>query len=447
MSLCRAVGAPRWTRPLLASAALVGFVVLARPEPSVLRAAVMGAVGLAGMSLSRRGAGLPALSAAVIVLLCADPWLARSYGFALSTLATLGLLLFAEPWGRWLARRLPGRWQALGQAVAIPVAAQAMCAPVVVLLQGSVTVIGVLANVLAAPLVAPATIAGVVVALLAVPLPPLAGLLAWVAAAPAGAIAVVAHTLAEVPMGTMPWPAGAMGALLLAALTIGAVLTAPWAAAQARRRPWWTLALGALAVIAVWPVPQRGWPAPGWRFVACDVGQGDALVVATGQGRAVVVDAGPSPDLVRSCLDRLEVSVVEALILTHYHADHVGGVDGVLAGREVISVLATPVAEPASMAAAVAARCAQAGLAVRALHAGDMLRWDTVTAEVLWPARRITSGSVPNNASVVVAVRAPGLHAVLLGDVEREAAAAIRSGLAVGGGPDPVDLVKVAHHG
>ena len=88
----------RW-RPVVAGACLAGFVVLCRPEPSVLRAAVMGAIGLLGLSTSRRRMGLPALAAAVIVLLCVDPWLARSYGFALATLATLGLLLVVRSWG------------------------------------------------------------------------------------------------------------------------------------------------------------------------------------------------------------------------------------------------------------------------------------------------------------------------------------------------------------
>ncbi|QGN57698.1 DUF4131 domain-containing protein [Nostocoides sp. HKS02] len=100
MGAAALVGVPRRGRPAVAVAALAGFVVLARPEPSVVRAATMGVIGLIGLSRSRRGAGIPVLSAAVIVLLVVDPWLSRSYGFALSTLATLGLLLFTRSWGR-----------------------------------------------------------------------------------------------------------------------------------------------------------------------------------------------------------------------------------------------------------------------------------------------------------------------------------------------------------
>ena len=100
LGLCVLVGVPRRLRPLLALLALAGFVVLARPEPSVVRAAAMGAIGLIGLSRSRRSAGLPVLGAAIVVVLVLDPWLARSFGFALSSLATLGLLLFTRPVGR-----------------------------------------------------------------------------------------------------------------------------------------------------------------------------------------------------------------------------------------------------------------------------------------------------------------------------------------------------------
>ena len=199
IGLCVLVGIPRALRPWLALAALAGFVVLARPEPSVVRAAAMGAIGLIGLSRSRRSAGPPVLGAAIVVVLLLDPWLARSFGFALSSLATLGLLLFTRPWGDAIGRRLPSRLAALGPALAIPVAAQAMTAPVVVLLQGSVSVVGVLANLLAAPLVPIATVAGVAAALVSVVWPGGATLVGWVGVVPTTGIAQVARRFARGP--------------------------------------------------------------------------------------------------------------------------------------------------------------------------------------------------------------------------------------------------------
>jgi ComEC/Rec2-related protein len=118
MGLCQMIGVRRRWRPPVGLLLLTAFVVLARPEPSVLRAGVMGVIGLLGLSASRRRMGVPALSGAVLVLLCIDPWLSRSFGFALSTLATLGLLLFARAWGQWFAQFLPLPLKGLGLAIA-----------------------------------------------------------------------------------------------------------------------------------------------------------------------------------------------------------------------------------------------------------------------------------------------------------------------------------------
>ncbi|NKX49712.1 ComEC/Rec2 family competence protein [Arthrobacter deserti] len=87
---------PRPVRGLLGLATLAGFVVLVRPEPSVLRAAAMGAIGVFALLAGRRRSSLAFLCLSVIVLLLADPWLAASYGFTLSVLATVGLVLFGQ---------------------------------------------------------------------------------------------------------------------------------------------------------------------------------------------------------------------------------------------------------------------------------------------------------------------------------------------------------------
>lgn len=450
LGLCQLVGVRRRWRPMVALVLLAGFVILARPEPSVLRAAVMGVIGLLGLSASRRRMGLPALSGAVLVLLCIDPWLSRSYGFALSTLATFGLLLFARPWGGWFARFLPERLKTLGVAIAIPVAAQAMCGPVVVLLQGSVTLIGAFANLLAAPLVAPATVLGVSVALVALVSHPLAVLLAWVACAPTLGIVWIARVCADVPMGTLPWPDGPPGAFLLSFVTIGLLFMAPWLIATIHARPYAVAALGVLTLAAAWPTGGLVWPSPSWAMVACDVGQGDALVLASGTGHAVVVDAGPDAEAIDGCLRRLHVEVVDAVVLTHFHADHVDGLPGVLHGRVVRQILTSPVLDPSFQVREVQGWAAAAGIPMQPMYPGDQLRWGAVQAGVLWPARVIHEGSVPNNASVVLSVHIGGLRVLMLGDVETVSAhqvlLALRRDRAylIGGG---FDVLKVAHHG
>lgn len=452
---CGIVGIGRRWRTPLALVALVGFVILARPEPSVIRAAVMGCVGLLAVTRGRERLGMPTLGAAIVILLVVDPWLARSFGFALSALATLGLLLFARPWGDAIGRRLPSRLRGLGPALAIPIAAQVMCAPVTLLLQPGVSVVGIPANLLAAPFVAPATIVGVVVAVVGVVSVPLASLLAWVAAVPTLAIAQVARRGAALPFGSLPWPQGTAGVVALVACTLVLVLSG--------RRLWWTACahpvialavVGSTAAVGV-PVGSAAWPVPDATVVACDVDQGDGLVLRSGPHRAVVVDAGPDGPRMRACLERLGVQQLDAVVLTHFHDDHVSGLADVLGRFPASALYVTLAREPAEQAQMVDRVAAQHGLTQEVLLASRRLDIGEVHAQVLWPGRVIHEGSVANNASIVLAVRVGTTTALLLGDAERQAAhetlLALRrqeaGALFAFGTPGAVDVLKVAHHG
>jgi competence protein ComEC len=448
MGLCGLLGVRRTWRPWVALGVLAGFVILARPEPSVVRAAVMGTVGLLGLSTSRRQAGIPALAGAILVLLVWDPWLARSYGFALSSVATLGLLVFAQPWGRAIGRCLPRRLRGLGPVLAVPIAAQVVCAPIVVPLQGSVSLIAVVANLLAAPFVAPTTVVGVAVALIATVWVGGAALVAWGAALPAVAIARVARWCVTVPMGSVDWDESAWGAVALAVLTVVAILVAPWAWHHSRLRPPLAVAVVLVTTAFVVPTAVVSWPPPGWLLVACDVGEGDGLVVSTGPGHAMVIDTGTEPAVIDGCLQRLGVQVVDLVVLTHFHADHAGGLAGVLDGRSVREIRVSPVAEPVPESRRVAKLAADAGIPIGLLRAGDAFTVGDVSAYVWWPGRPITEVSIPNNGSIVMTLRARGVNVLLTGDMEREAAAeVVRAARTDPARWGSVDVLKVAHHG
>lgn len=474
------LGIPRRWRTPVVLVALVGFMLLCRPEPSVLRAGVMGAVGLLALSSARRRVSLPALAVAIVGLLSLDPWLARSYGFALSTLATLGLVLWARPWGEAIAARLPHRVHLLGYAVSVPLAAQVACAPIIVLLQDSIAIIGVLANLLSGPLVAPTTVLGVGAAVLA-PLSITAATgVAWSAALPAWLIALIARSLARVPYGELDWVEGSVGAWLLAALTVLVLVTGPWLVHQSRTRPLLPLLLLVGLGASLWPVPSlRPWPPPGWVVIGCDVGQGDAFIVRGGsidamhradgeaegdggpgrsqghsQGRGrdavLVIDTGPDPEPVARCLRDAGVSTVDALFLSHFHADHVGGLTGVLERAAVDVAYVTSVQEPPYMAERALTALADDTVAALELQAGDLLSFgtgaDTIDVEVLAPgARPVTGRSAANNASLILDVRVnpSGLSLLFTGDLEPEGAWPVRRVLE---GRD-YDVLKVAHHG
>ena len=428
----------RWL-PVLGALALVGFVVLARPQPSVLRAAAMGLVGLAALATGRRRGSLAALAAAMLALLLLDPWLARSYGFALSVLATAGLLLLAPGWVRWMcARRVP---VPLAQALAVPAAAQVACAPVVALLSGQVSLVAVPANLLVAPAVAPATVLGVLATLAGAVSDPAARAFGWLAGAPAWWIVTVAQRAAAVPDAAVAWPSSAWGALGLAGLLLAGVLLA---AAPPAAHGCWPAASRWCSSAAWSGSPGPGWPPKGWLMVACDVGQGDALVLDAGRAGAVVVDAGPDPRLVDRCLRELGVERVALVVLTHLHADHVEGLPGVLRGRSVGGVQIGPYDEPAAELARVTRWTRQASVPLTRAVTGERGRVGSLRWQVVWPLRIIEGeGSTPNNASLVLLVDVGDVRMLLTGDVEPAAQRALMVRWRV---PE-VDVLKVAHHG
>jgi competence protein ComEC len=219
LAVARAIGVRRRLRVVVAAVALLGFVVLARPSPSVLRAAVMGGVVLLAMAVGRRVAPMRALSAAVLVLLCVNPFLARSVGFVLSVFATAAILTVAPHWTDRLARHLP---RAVAVTIAVPAAAQLACTPVLVLAFGQLTPYAIPANLLAAPAVVPATVLGVVCAGVATVYGPAAVPIAWMAALPTAAIAVVARSLASLPGAGLRWSGAAAVALLVLATGLAA---------------------------------------------------------------------------------------------------------------------------------------------------------------------------------------------------------------------------------
>jgi competence protein ComEC len=420
--------------------ALAGFVALARPGASVLRAAAMGLVVLVALASGRSRAAVPALAAAVCVLLLVEPRLARDGGFVLSVAATAAIVLLARPWSRALRQR--GVPRLLSDALAVSAAAGMATAPLVAALSGVVSLVSLPANLLAAPAVAPATVLGLLAALVSPVAPPLATGLAWLAGWPVRWLVLVAERAAAVPDGAIGWPAGLLGAALLTAV-LGAAVAAlvRWP----RLRP---VALAALlgAVLLGWPLRQatRGWPPGDTVLVACDVGQGDALVLPTGPGQAVLVDAGPDPVLVDGCLTRLGVDRLPLVLLSHLDADHVGGLSGALTGREV-GEIATGTLAPTDERAADLLRTARAaGSRTGVLRPGDRRTVGALQLDVLAPdPATATRSAEPNDLSLVVRATQRGVRVLLTGDLGAEAERRI----AASGADLRADVLKVPHHG
>ncbi|MDO3649610.1 ComEC/Rec2 family competence protein [Nocardia mangyaensis] len=337
LALTRLVTAGPRTSAAAAAGAVVLFVVVARPDPSVLRAAAMGSVTVLALLTGRRKQALPALCAAVIGLLAVAPQLAVSAGFALSVIATAGLILLAPSWADWLRAR--GWWRAPAEIVAVAAGAFVVTLPLMVALSGRVSLVAIAANALVAPVIGLITVIGAVGAVTACLWGEAAVWVLWCARPPLWWLLGVADRAAAVPGATVSVSSGVTAGLVAAVIVVAIVAALRWS--RTRR----LLAVGVLGM-AVVLVPVRlfqpGWPPEGWVLAMCDVGQGDGLALSVGSGAAVVIDTGPDPRLIRHCLDRLRITRISLLVLTHPHADHIAGLSGAIDGRVVDAIGTAP---------------------------------------------------------------------------------------------------------
>lgn len=447
-----AARAPTRLRSALLAIALAALVALVGPEESVVRAAAMGCAAVVAMLRGRPPKALPALATGMVALLILDPWLAFSFGFALSVSATAALILLAPLLGARLDRLLecagarPGR--TVSAVLAAPLAAHLACAPIIVLFNPTVSLFGVLANAVAAPAVAPATLLGLG-AVLVTPLSlPAATWLARAAEVFTGWIAGTAMVVSRLPASSVPWPEGARGALALAVVHLVAALVlliparrvAPWV----RPRPLLALVLAVAALGTGMALLARR---DDWKVYQCDVGQGSALLVRSGPRSAVMVDVGPEDGRSQDCLTAAGILHLDLLVLTHPHADHVANLPAVLAAVRVDEVIVSPAGEPFDAVRRVEGELAFAGLTPQRGVAGDRGRAGNVEWEVLWPSAR--PGTVDaNDLSVAVLLTSPGGRVLALGDLQRGGQEGLAQAVAACGTPcRGLEVVAMAHHG
>jgi competence protein ComEC len=425
-----ALGVPRGLRIAASGVVLVGFVVLVTPEPSVLRAAVMAALVLAALATGRPVQGLPMLALATLGLLVADPWLARNFGFVLSVLATAGLLLFASPIARALERWVP-RWLAL--VIAVPLAAQLACQPVIIMLNASIPTYGIVANLLAEPAAPVATVVGLAACVALAVVPALGEFLCAVAWLPAAWIAAVARFFAGAPLAQLPWPAELPGVLLAVGLSTLVLLALRWRWARVGLALALVAYLGAAGGLRI--AQQWGRPAD-WQIAGCDVGQGDAFVVRSAD-EVMLVDTGPDPVPLSACLSDLGIDRLDLVVLTHWDADHVGGLDAVIGRAD--RVLVGPAGGDAAQ---LTGELLAGGAVVEQATEGLAGQLGALDWEVLWPPSRLAGVEPGNDASLVLRIdcAAGCLSAAFLGDLGEDA----QNRLPLLG---RVDVVKVAHHG
>lgn len=438
----------RVTQLVVVVVVLAGFVVLVRPQPSVLRASVMGLVIVLANFRDSRALPLPALATAIIALIIIDPWLAISYGFALSVAATFGLVVFSPRivigLDRILPRQIP-RWAI--DVLAVTLCAQFAVLPLMISLAAPISIVAIPANMIAVPLAGPAMICGLLASLIAPVSAALAQFLVQGAVWPAVGIGAIAHLGASQTWLVVPWPHGPIGvslALVFIAVVVNSVRQWRGLATQSRAQ---VVSIALAVTFLLWHPPRtqlRPWPPSNWLMVSCDVGQGDGTVLRVSAHSAVVIDVGPDPESMNRCLKQLHISSIPILVLTHFHADHVGGIESVLRDRRIGQVWTTQLQEPELTSAFAERALRQHHLAEHVVSFPEHVAIADLDIQCLWPSTIIRGqGSDPNNASLVLLVRTHGYSFVLAGDVEPPAQRIITEQF----GALNVDVLKVAHHG
>lgn len=440
------LGLPRSLRFTLAYLSIAAYIVLVGPESSVLRAGAMAGFVLAGWWLGRKVNPVVPLSWAVLVLLIIDPGLAVDFGFALSVFATLGLLVLASSLHERLEPKL-GTWLSLG--VAASVAAQLYTLPVLLVLQPSIPVYSVLANLAVEIVVAPVTVLGILAVVASSFYAPLAKLLSWFASWGTWWIETVAHQLSQMPLTRLPMLTGPIGIGFTVLLVIGISLFFVSKSHLLRN-------LGAAFSLAF--VVPIGWVvsdiarhtnfSADWQLLNCDVGQGDAMLVRDGSEIALI-DVGREDEPIDACLTSLGINHIDLLVLTHFDADHIGGIRGAMKGRTVDLALISGFKDDRPLVGLVGEVLADAATVKRVGHNGMTGNLGSSKWRILSPSAEAPEAEDSNDASLVLLFDLGEFNLLALGDLgEKGQQRLLRNSWSyLRMLRDRPLVLKVAHHG
>jgi competence protein ComEC len=461
----------RWTTAAVAAAAVGGYVLLTGASPSVVRAALMAAAMLVARLGGSRAHAASALALAALVMLLVAPPVLWDVGFQLSLLATAGLVFF----GAVVERRLRGWPGWIREPVALTLAAQLTTLPVILVNFERLSLVAPIANVLVVPFVPIAMLFSAIASIVGVMdgsihVPAVGDALSWLAGGAAWLVLRVivwlGMTVASVPHAAVDVavpPALAVAWLPMLALAGWAIRNPDAAPSEqpadedpgrlgallrrsARPMP---VGLGLVGVLLAVSIASR--PDGLLHVTVLDIGQGDAILVEAPNGRTMLIDGGPDPELT---LRRIGANLpffarrIDLLVLSHPHQDHVAGLVDVLDRYRVGAVLhaGIPFGNPAYDRLLTDAT--GTGVVVAVVRTGQALQVGAgVTARILYPTQADAEAPLPegdiNNGSVVLQLTFGGFSALLTGDAE----APIESALGSRGLLEPVDVLKVGHHG
>ncbi|MFD0672138.1 DNA internalization-related competence protein ComEC/Rec2 [Cohnella sp. GCM10027633] len=482
------------------------YMLATGASPSAVRACLMAMLALWLARSHRLKDGLHLLAAAAIAMLLWEPRLIENVSFQLSFIVTAGLLLFVPIATASLT--LPWAW--LRGSLAVALVAQAVSFPVTVYYFHSVHLLSLLANFVLVPFVSFVVMPlGMVSIALGACWEPLGIPPAKLATIGNEITFRIVDTLASYERLRTLWPQPSLIWVLAGFALLGLFsFVLHRRLLLIRERQWWeehrreaqrqaghlaepfifdeprlrgkrsataavNAALAALSLLwLLWGV-RPAWTNDAGQVMFVDVGQGDSILIRTGEGNHVLVDAGGTVsfrkpgDEWRARRDPYEVGrkllvplllqrgvrELDALVLTHLDADHIGGAKAVIENIPVRAILFNGTLKDAPGTKALFELAMRKRIPCYALS--EPMTWavdESMMLEVLYPSS-VDHPGVPvlddqNERSVVLLAKLYGRTFLLPGDLEAEGERAVAAAaLSATAARTPVDVLKAAHHG
>lgn len=416
--------------------ALAGaYTIVAGMAASITRAFIMAAIALIAWLLGREKVGLNSLSLAALILLIINPFALYDIGFQLSFASTASLIMLSGP----LERAMGDMPKFLREGLGVTVAAQLGVLPIIVFYFGQISVISLVANIVVTPLAAPALIIGMVVlpalalsAKLAMPLYALLKVILKL-------MIVASFYLSKTPGAYLSVAQPSMY-LTIAAYVVIAVLGIYLHKIRVKFR---VIHVAMLLVVVtgasiLWQINQS-LVSPRLEIIFIDVGQGDCALIRTPTGENVLIDSGPDERLIKRKLETRGVKKIDALLISHAHADHMAGVEEIIDRFAVGRIMYPPTTRKAEICKGLFILAKKKGIKCTPVESGDKARLGKLELTALCSA----ASEEGNDESAVLMASYGRFKVLFTGDASEE----LESRLIEAGEELDADVLKVGHHG
>lgn len=438
-----------WTTTVVAILAIVFYAIMSGLTPPVVRSMIMGIISLLAVLIQRDSYAPAALAVTALGMLVYQPLLLYDISFQLSFAATAGLVFLYQRIFEYLSK-LPS-W--LAGPLAVTLSAQLGVLPIIAWYFNSFSLISFVANILVLPIVEIVIILGLAGIILYVFVPTVGNVVFVVSSLLIGIVVMLTALLAAVPCSSVYIPSiGLPGStvyyLLLAWFFGWRPLSVPGPKRLVRQYP--KICIITVFFVVALMAAYIWYPRPlSVHFI--DVGQGDATLIVTPRGKAVVVDTGGSISgssfdigerVVAPYLKHYGVTTVDYLILTHGHQDHAGGAAGVATNVRVNKIMLPR--EEYSQAVQALIQTKQASDIIPT-YTGQTFLLDGVTFSIDHAVGENDSGKIVSGNEVSSVVRISyGQHSFLItGDLDAKG----EEMLLANNGVKSCTVLKVGHHG